>query len=142
MDTILGHHPSVLFQLASISHTRAYTLVWSFHFYDCHTGDMTRLPEGGVVCLQSQGSVYICILFFKFYFIYLFLYSRFLLVIYFIHTGVYMSIRISQFIPPSPLPALHFPRLVSIHLFSASVSLLLLANKFICTIFLDSTYMH
>ena len=31
-----------------------------------------------------------------------FLYSRFLLVIYFIHISVYMSIPISQFIPPPP----------------------------------------
>ena len=33
----------------------------------------------------------------------LFLYSRFLLVIYFIHIGVHMSIPIFQFIPPHPL---------------------------------------
>ena len=38
-------------------------------------------------------------------------YSRFLLVIYFIHSGVYMAIPISQFILPSFLP------LVSIYLF-------------------------
>ena len=38
-------------------------------------------------------------------------YSRFLLVIYFIHSGVYMAIPISQFIVPSFLP------LVSIYLF-------------------------
>ena len=66
------------------------------------------------------------------------LYSRFSLVIYFIHhiNSVYMSVPISQFIP-SPLPLL-----VSIHLFSKSVSLFLLANKIIYTIFLDSTYMR
>ena len=52
-----------------------------------------------------------------------FLYSRFLLVIYFIHISVYMSIPISQFIPPPPAP--HFPPLVSIHLCSTSVSLFL-----------------
>ena len=53
--------------------------------------------------------------FFEFYFIYLFLYSRFSLVIYFIHSinSVCMSIPISQFIP-SPLSPL-----VSIHLFSS-----------------------
>ena len=40
----------------------------------------------------------------KFLFIYLFLYGSFLLVIYFIHISIYMSIPISQFIPPtSPL---------------------------------------
>ena len=50
------------------------------------------------------------------------LYRRFSLVIYFIHrvNNVYMSIPISQFIPPL------FPCLVSIHLFSISVSLFLL----------------
>ena len=41
--------------------------------------------------------------FFEFYFIY-FLYGRFLLVIYFIHISVYMSIPTSQFIPPPPPP--------------------------------------
>ena len=47
------------------------------------------------------------------------LYSRFSLVIYFIHSIIvaYMSIPIFQFIPPPLSP------LVSIHLFSASVSL-------------------
>ena len=42
-------------------------------------------------------------------FIYFLLYSRFLLVIYFIHISVHMSIPISQFISPrlsTPLPAL------------------------------------
>ena len=53
-----------------------------------------------------------------------FLYSRFLLVIYFIHISVYMLIPISQFIPP-PAPPPHFPPLVSIRLFSTSVSLFL-----------------
>ena len=48
------------------------------------------------------------------------LYRRFLLVICFIHISVYMSISISQFItPPPPLP---LSPLVSIHLFSTSVS--------------------
>ena len=51
------------------------------------------------------------------------LYSRFSLVIYFIHSinSVHMSIPISQFIPPP-----HPPALVSIRLFSMSVSLFLL----------------
>ena len=37
--------------------------------------------------------------------LFIFLYSRFLLVIYFIHIGIYMSIPISQFMPP-PQPLL------------------------------------
>ena len=52
------------------------------------------------------------------------LYSRLLLVIHFIHISVYMSIPISQFIPPPPSPR-HYPPLVSIRLFSTSVSLFL-----------------
>ena len=52
-----------------------------------------------------------------------FLYSRFLLVIHFIRISVYMSIPISQFIPPPPPPH-HFLPLVSIRLFSTSVSLI------------------
>ena len=39
-----------------------------------------------------------------YFFFEFFLYSRFLLVIYFIHISVYMSILISQFIPPPPPP--------------------------------------
>ena len=50
------------------------------------------------------------------------LYSLFSLVIYFIHSSVYMSIPISQSIPPHP------PVLVSICLFSTSVSLFLLCK--------------
>ena len=62
---------------------------------------------------------------FIYLFIYIFLYSRFLLVINFIHISVYMSIPIARFItPPSPPPC-GFPPLVSIHLFSTSVSQLL-----------------
>ena len=61
-------------------------------------------------------------IFFEFLnFIYL-LYSRLLSVIYFIHISVYMSIPISQFISPPPPHPRDFPPLVSIHLFSASVS--------------------
>ena len=40
----------------------------------------------------------------RFFFNLIFLYSRFLLVIYFIHISIYMSIPISQFIPPPPTP--------------------------------------
>ena len=53
------------------------------------------------------------------YFIYLFLYSRFLLVIYFIHISVHRSIPNSQFTPPPLSP------LVTTSLFSMSVSLFL-----------------
>ena len=50
----------------------------------------------------------------------------FLLVIYFIHISVYMSFPISQFIPPPPPhPPATIPPLVSIRLFSISVSLFL-----------------
>ena len=57
-----------------------------------------------------------------------FLYCRFLLVINFIHISVYMSIPIAHFsTPPSP-PHHGFPPLVSIHLFSTSVSQLLLCK--------------
>ena len=68
---------------------------------------------------------YMSLLFFwisKFYFN--FLYSRFLLVIHFIHISVYMLIPISQFITPPP-PTATFPRLVSIRLFFTSLSLFL-----------------
>ena len=58
------------------------------------------------------------IFFLEFYFIYFFLHSRFLLVTCFIHISVYMSIPISQFIPPPPHP--HFPTFMSICLFSTS----------------------
>ena len=54
---------------------------------------------------------------------FLVLYSRFFLLIYFIHIIVYMSIPISQFIP-----APCFPPLVSIHLSSTSVSLFLFSQ--------------
>ena len=71
-----------------------------------------------------------------------FLYSRFLLVIYFIHISVYMSTPISQFIPPPSPPPPAFPcwcpYICSLHL----CLYFCLANQFICTIFLDSTYMH
>ena len=55
------------------------------------------------------------------------LYSRFSLVTYFIHSinNVYMSIPISQFIPPPP----SFTPLVSIHLFSTSVFLFLFCKQ-------------
>ena len=67
--------------------------------------------------------IYLFIYLFEFlnFILFIFLYSRFLLVIHFIHISVYMSIQISQFITPSPPPH-RFPRLVSMCLFSTSVS--------------------
>ena len=62
--------------------------------------------------------------------------SRFSLVIYFIHSSVYMSTTISQFIPPIPFP-------FGVHTFF-SLHLCLcfcFANTFICIIIIDSTYM-
>ena len=63
-----------------------------------------------------------------------YLYSRFLLVIYFIHISVCMSIPISQFIPtpPSIFPP-WCPNVCSLHLCLHFC----LANQFICTIFQD-----
>ena len=52
--------------------------------------------------------------------LFIFLYSRFLLVIHFIRISVYMSIPISQFITPPPQPP-PLPPLASIRLFSTSV---------------------
>ena len=72
---------------------------------------------------------------------FIFLYSRFLLVIHFIHISVYMSIPISQFItPPPPTPAAFppwYPYVCSLHLCLYFCP----AGQFICTIFLGSTYM-
>ena len=42
-------------------------------------------------------------------YLFIFLYSTFLLVIHFIHISVYMSIPISQFIPPPPRSSTTFP---------------------------------
>ena len=55
--------------------------------------------------------------------LFIFLYSKFLFVIHVIHISVYIPISTTQFIPPPTphLPCL-FPPLVSIHLFSTSVS--------------------
>ena len=74
------------------------------------------------VSLFLFGYIHLFVSFFFLNFIY-FLYSRFLLVIHFIHIIVYMSIAISQFITPPPPH--HFPPLVSIRLFSTFVSQLL-----------------
>ena len=73
-----------------------------------------------------------------FFFNLFFLYSRFSLVIHFIHVSVCMSIPISQFIPPPPLSPPWCPYVWSLHLCLYFCP----ANQFICTIFLGSTYMR
>ena len=61
------------------------------------------------------------------------LYSGCYLVIYFIYSGVYMSVPISQFLPPFPFH-LHNHKFVSM---SVTISFY---SEFICTFFFDSTY--
>ena len=78
---------------------------------------------------------------FFFWILFIFLYCRFLLVIHFIHISVYMSIPISQFITPPPAHR-RFPPLVSICLFSTSVSQLLPCKPVHLYHFLGSTYMR
>ena len=64
-------------------------------------------------------------------------YSSFPLAVYFTCGSVYMSVLLSQVIAPSPslLLGLQVP---SLHLCLYFCP----ANGFICTIFLDSAYMH
>ena len=70
-------------------------------------------------CLHRIKRDYVFFFFLRFFFLIIyFLYSRFLLVIYFIHISVDMSIPISQFIPSPLIP-------VTVSLFSTSVTLLL-----------------
>ena len=58
-----------------------------------------------------------------FFILFIFLYRKFLLVIYFIHISVYMSIPTSQFITPTTTtPTPRFPSLVPICLLATSVS--------------------
>ena len=77
-----------------------------------------------------------------FWILFIFLYSGSLLVINFIHISVYMSNPIAQFItPPPPPPAVFLPwcpYVSSLHLCLYFCP----ANRFICTIFLGSTYMR
>ena len=56
------------------------------------------------------------------------IYSGCYLVIYFMYSGVYTSVPISQFLPPSLSTS------ITISLLSTSVTLLLFYSKFICTI--------
>ena len=81
--------------------------------------------------LHHQGSP-----FFLNFILFIFLYSGFILVIYFIHISVYMSIPTSHFIPPRHFPP-WCPYVCSLHLCLCFCP----ANRFICTIFLGSTYM-
>ena len=71
---------------------------------------------------NNRGSDFVCVFsFFEFLnFILFFLYSRFLLVIHFIHISVYVNPNLPIHHHPP-----HFPPLVSIRLFSTSVSLFL-----------------
>ena len=55
---------------------------------------------------------------------------------YFTHGSVFMSNLISQFVPPSPSPPCPQVRSLPLHLCSFPT------NRFISTIFLDSTYMR
>ena len=70
--------------------------------------------EAPLLLFLSSHLEFLFFFIFEFYFIYL--YSRFLLVIHFIHISVYMSIPVSQFITPAPPPR-HFPPLVPICLY-------------------------
>ena len=63
------------------------------------------------------------------------LYSMFPLAICFMHGSVYMSILISQFVPRSPSPLCSHVCSLYLRLCSCPT------NGFICTIFLDFTYM-
>ena len=65
------------------------------------------------------------------------LFSRFSLVIYFIHSinSVYTSIPVSQFIPPTTFPLDQYVCFLHLHLYFC------FANKIIYAIFVDSIYM-
>ena len=77
-----------------------------------------------VLTTGPPGNSPVCSPFFFLIFLFnlIFLYSKFLLVISFIHISVYMWVPIAQFITPPPPPTRGFPPLVSICLFSTSVS--------------------
>ena len=107
--------------------------------------NLQLIELSGKTRLREKKAIHLFIFkknFFLNFILFIFLYSRFLLVINFIHISVYMSIPVAQFITPPPPPLHHFPPLVSIRLFSTSVSQFLPANWIICTIFLGSTYMR
>ena len=75
--------------------------------------------------------------FFLNFILFYFLYSRFLLVINFVHISVYMSIPVSQFIPPPTSP-------LGVHMFvlyvCVSTSTLQISSSI--PFFLDSTHMR
>ena len=75
-----------------------------------------------LISSQTLGKALYFYFLFSNFILFIFIYNRCLLVINFIHISVYMSIPISQFISPPPLPLHHFTPLVSIRLFSTSVS--------------------
>ena len=85
----------------------------------CHPAAHRPMPTSLPINLSgAQTAADLFFFFFFLNFIY-FLYSRFLLVIYFIHISVYMSMPISQFItppPPRPPPL----SLLGVHLFFSS----------------------
>ena len=90
-DSVIHTHVSILFQIL-------------FPFRLLHNTEQSSL-------CYTVGPGWLSILFYFFFeflnfILFIFLYSRFLLVINFIHIGVYMSIPIGQFIPalPHPLP--------------------------------------
>ena len=86
---------------------------------------LLRLPSASMIITHGRGNLFyftLCIckktwkitmgteIIFLNFILFIFLYSRILLVIYFIHISVYMSIPISQFItPPPPPPATFAP---------------------------------
>ena len=88
----------------------------------------------------DEASCFFLLFHFLVFFFFYMRYNLFLLVIYFIHISVYMSIPISQFIPPPTRPAFPpwYPFVYSLHL----CLYFCLENGFICIIFLDSTYMR
>ena len=95
-----------------------------------------------VFIFGNYESSYFLYIFWIFEFYFIFLYSRFLLVIHLMYINVYMSIPISQFITPPPPPPRRFSPLVSICLFSTSLSLFLLCKLVHLYHFSSSTYMR
>ena len=128
-------HPSHTAHQRHTSHTQHTPLIPRTHTTDTH------IPHAYTTCTHTPHACtplsHTTLFIFEFYFIY-FLNNRFS-VVYFIHISVYMSIPISQFIPPSPTSLSP----LGVHTFVLYICLYFcLANSFFCTIFLDSTYMR